>query len=213
MLDKNALPEIEKSISQKNMHEDRIPVACHYNPDTLLSKDGHLIQIIEVSGFSEGTFIEGKQEDIRQAVKDIIHESIPGYDYSVHINTIRSRKSLVPKGQLPFGVASDINNLWIKKNNWNRQLTNTLYITIIRQGLNFNVLNPANFIQALIPGQVTRTHIKFFEKASLELTQITNKIIGGLSNFGARKLNMIMTDKGYLSEPLFFYYNYLLPWR
>lgn len=207
MLDKNSLPDIDNVVLPDLSMGEHIPVACHYNPDTLLTKNSDLVQIIEISGFAEN-IKEGTAEELREAVRDAIHQNIPSYEYAVYIHTIRSRKNIMPsQGQLPFGIANDMNEEWRKKNNWDKQLTNTLYISVVRQGINASLGTQSSFANALYPSILKKNHVQFFEKASIELTMICNNIISRLSSFGARKMNLLRTSKGYLSEPLFFYYN------
>ncbi len=35
---------------------DYIPYACHYNADTILTKNGELIQIIKITGFIKNSY-------------------------------------------------------------------------------------------------------------------------------------------------------------
>lgn len=200
MFDKNSLPEIDKRIITDPEIYEHIPVACHYDKDTLLTKEGHLIQIIEVTGYEDKTQ-DLESYDLRDSVRKALVESIPSDQYAIYLHTIRSRKNLMPHGLEPFGFADSLNKKWCKKNNWDKQLANTLYISIIRQASNVPLAKTLNF------GFLKRHFVKFFQQANKDLADVTNKISSKLSRFGAKKLTTVQTNKGYCSEPLMFYHN------
>ena len=201
MLDKSSLPDIEERITPNPDVYNHIPISSHFTKDTLLTKDGSLIQIIEVSGFEDKT-IDLKTMDLRETVRQAIVECVKDYKYAVYFHTIRGRKNLTPAGTEPFGFADSLNKKWNKKNNWDKQLANTLYISIVRQNTKYGFsLGSIHF------GQVKKFFGKFFEKSDKELTTVVDSIISKLTRFGARKLTMLKTHEGYISEQLVFYHH------
>lgn len=207
MLDKNALPEIDKAPIPGTPLADFIPISCHYDYNSLLTKTGELVQIIEVVGFEDKTIEKEQQIDLRTAVQQAICEFIPSFKYAVYLHTIRSRKNLMPGGNVPFGFASELNNKWKDKNNWDKQLTNTLYITIVRQGHAHNPTDLGKYIESAIFPLYKSNAFKALEENNQELTKVTDLITHSLKIFGAKRLTLVKTNKGYLSEPLFFYHN------
>lgn len=200
MFDKNSLTDIEFAAGTKGDIFEYIPIACHYSKETLLSKDSCLIQIVEITGFNHNStdHIKG---DLRKSIRDTIVANVEGYNYAIYFHTIRSRKNLAPQGQEPFGLAQEINDKWNKQNNWDKQLGNTLYLSIVRQSPEYSLNNGGiNF------GRLNKYFGKFFTKANDELSIITDKIIKDLSDFGARKLTMLKNSQGYISEQLMFYH-------
>jgi type IV secretion system protein VirB4 len=182
-----------------------IPVACHYNNDTLLTKDGALLQTIKVTGFFRDFSCAGL--DIRQQVRKAIQEHIPDTTYAIYFHTIRDRKDILPKGDYHSELGIKINEAWCKQNNWDKQLSNTLYITIIKQGLADNILNVTSFLEGLFFPLVKKHHMSFLQEACTGLTEVSDKIIESLNTLGSTRLTLRKTQQGYISEPLSFYHN------
>ncbi len=207
MLDKNSLPNIDRVALPLPPLADFVPVSSHYDFNTLITKDGNLLQVIEVVGFENKTLDASEEIELRQLVRDTIRKCIPDFSYSVHLHTIRSRKNLMPSGHLPFGFAKLLNDKWCKKNNWDKQLTNTLYITIIRQGPTHKLFDLSKLFKSLVFPLYKKSTFAFLDQANAELTDVVTSIVSSLKKFGSKRLSLVKTNKGYLSEPLFFYYH------
>ena len=66
--------EEKKSVLAKGTDEDFIPYAIHYDKNTILTKNGELMQIIRVSGFSN-TSVYAELIPLREAVRDAIRDN------------------------------------------------------------------------------------------------------------------------------------------
>ncbi len=207
MLDKNSLPNIDRVALQNPPLSDFIPIAGHYDFNSLLSKNGDLIQIIEVVGFEDKTLDKQEEIELRSVVREALRNCIPDYSFAVYLHTIRSRKDLMPKGHLPFGFAKDLNDKWRRKNNWDKQLTNTLYITIVKQGTTHNLFDIKRLFESLLYPLYKSNNLSYLEKSNSQLTGVVDNMVLLLKRFGARRLTLTKTNKGYLSEQLFFYHH------
>jgi len=206
LLDKNSLPDIDKVALGETPLADFIPISCHFDNSTLLTKTGELLQIIEVTGFGDKLQEGELGSDLRELVREAIKKHIPNYSYSVYIHVIRSRKSHKPGGYIPYGFPTKLNDKWNKINNWGNQLTNTLYITIARQGFIHDTSSLAKHISSLIFPVFKNSIFKKLDDANLELTLTADNIQNHLRKLGAKKLTLTRTNKGYMSEQLMFYY-------
>lgn len=193
MLDKNSLPDIDSSVLPNLALADYIPIASHYNHSTLITKDSDLVQIIEISGYNDINDFDISAE-LRVYIREALLNEIPSENFAFYIHNIRSRKNLMPKGSLPFGFSANLNDKWCKKNNWDKQLVNTVYISIVIQAPNVSRFYIPRFF-------------KHLDENLAKLTGVVDNICKSLVKFGARRLTMLKTARGYLSEPLFFYYN------
>ncbi len=182
---------------------DFIPIACHYDKETLLTKNGELLQIIKITGL-EANDGEFQKINLRDLVRHAIKTHVTEYKYAVHIHILRNRQNMIPQGEMPFGFAEELNLTWGKKNNWDKQLVNTLYITIIRQNTATEPFDP----KALIFPLLRKQHYSFLNTACEQLHNLSDKIVNELKRFGSRKLGLHLTeDEGYISEPLSLYNN------
>jgi len=203
VLDKNSLPDIDRAAITNAANVDHIPIACHYDADNLLTKTGELVQIIEITGYETKTS-DFTTYNLRDLIRQALMSRIPNYRYAVYIHTIRSRKNLMPVGAEPFGLADQLNKKWCRKNNWDKQLVNTVYLSIVIQP---EQLAKKSFLRKFSLNAVRDDSFEMMEKARLELTDTVGKILQDLDVFGARKLTVINTDSGYVSEQLFFYHH------
>ena len=112
---------------------DLIPITCHFNNETLLTKNADLIQIIEIQGFIDKDSSE-QNKILRDDVRSAILKYIKDPDIAIHIHIIRDYKNIMPNAYNgPEKIVNLVENTWCKQNNWNHQLVNTLYITLIKK--------------------------------------------------------------------------------
>lgn len=203
MLDKNQLPLYQPSQTDNPDLEPHIPISCHFDKDTLLTKDGDLIQIIEITGYGD----VDEHANLSEAIRASFKEFIPNFNYSASIHTVRNRKNIMPKGSMPKGFPEELNSEWCKINNWNKQLVNTVYISIIRQGPKHHALDLKALISSLKVGSFKKHNNQILKTLAIELSTVVDNFIKNLKIFAARKLTMLKNKDGeYISEQLMFYY-------
>ncbi len=176
-----------------------LPISCHYDKSILITKTGDLTITISVNGYSTDT---NDIESVRSKVRRSLVKNIDSYKVAVYLHTIRNWQNIIPKGVIPFGFAASLNNAWCKHNNWDRQLVNTLYITLVYQGLKISSLDP----RCLFPYKVRSLYEANWEMAASKLHSVADQICQELKTIGARKLTITESKSGLVSEPLSFYY-------
>lgn len=189
---------------KENKIIDYIPTTCHLDSDTLLTKNGDVMQFIKVRGFEDNDELF-LTENLRDKVREALNKHIKSKKLFVYIHTIRERSDISPKGDFEVEFADNLNRLWTSKNNWNKQLVNTLYITVIKRRDRLGFLDKLLFINSKLK---KRAH-KYFLDASAELAAICSKIVKDLERFDSSKLTVTQKSDGYYSEPLSFI-NYLV---
>ena len=112
---------------------DLISITCHFNSETLLTKNADLVKTIEIQGFIDKDSTE-QNRILRDDVRSSIIKHIKDPDIAIHIHVIRDYKNIMPDlYQGPEKIVSLVENEWCKQNSWNNQLVNTLYITLIKK--------------------------------------------------------------------------------
>lgn len=192
----------DKNFSINNAVADCIPIAFHYDSNTLITKNADLVQIIEVKGF-EANDQDFRTVNLRDKVREVIKHHIKDHRLAVSLQVLRNRRDMTPTGEHPFGLAKELDEWWKKKNNWDKQLNNSLYISIVYQGIDTKVFE----IDCISTKFIAEKYTKFFTTAAAELHKITNAVTADLKKFSAKKLGMVLEEEGYISEPLSLYHN------
>ena len=184
-----------------NSIEDFIPIACHFDERTLLTKNGELVQIIKVLGV-EKSIEDYKIEDIRNSIRQSILKHIKSNKYSIAFHVVRERQD-VNKNKIndPEGFCSNITDMWQKKHNWSKQLDNCLYISITRQHA-----KQEEKAFSFFPELFYKKRLKAVESIVPEITEVVESIREDLDVFDSKILQMHKKDDVYISEPLSFYF-------
>jgi type IV secretion system protein VirB4 len=185
---------------------DFIPVVCHYNDTTLLTKNADLVQTIEIQGFIDKDSID-QEKVLRTEVRSAIANYANDPDMAIHLHVVRDYKNIMPK---PYQGSDTIVNLveneWCKQNNWDRQLVNTLYITLVKKGPRLKLFNIADFFTSIISYTLKYKYKSHLEKSINALNDVTKNISDQLKVFSSKILTIIKEDNDFYSEPLSFYY-------
>lgn len=188
------------SIEIKLPEEDFVPYVCHYNPNTILTKDGELVQIIRVSGFHES--VSSEIVSLREAIRKSILDHVKENGFAMWFTTIRRKKNIVPEGKFDDPFCNYINEVWIEQNSWDNQYVNELYISIISEGLDTSISNFQSLIRSLSYGATKKLHSNHLTKSHERLSNLTSKIIEDISDYGARLLGMREWNGVLYSEPM-----------
>ncbi|CAK6537071.1 MAG: Type IV secretory pathway, VirB4 component [Candidatus Midichloria mitochondrii] len=185
-----------------------IPITCHYDPNTLITKNGDLIQIVAISGF-EPNDTNFNSIPLREVIRSSIASYIKDNKVAVYIHTLNNFSNIEIKANFSSEFAKNINDKWSEFNQWSSQLLATVYISIVIQGAKKSPFNPQQLHEILFFHFYKKHHLKELEEARIFLSEISNNIIKSSSRFGAKLLG-IKKDKEsnkYYSEPLSFIYN------
>jgi type IV secretion system protein VirB4 len=184
--------------------EDFVPVACHFDMNTLLTKNGELLQTIEINGIHSEE-ISKDLFNLRAVVRKSIEGSIDCTKFAFWIHTIRRKANLDDTAEYPGFLSANIHDIWRQKNYWHDKFVNRLYITVIHDAPELKLKNFNSLVNSLSPKIITNFEEKFFEKAAVELTRTVDSILDGLSSFGAEKLGIRFEGDSSFSDPMFLY--------
>jgi len=188
----------------KKPDEDFIPYVCHYDANTILTKNGELVQIIRVTGFSNESAISGLIS-LRDAVRDAINDHVKENKFAFWFNTIRRKKNITPKGVFKDFFSAEVNKAWVGENSWNDQYVNELYITIITEGIDTSIVNMNGFIRSFSYLTTKSLHNKFLQEAHKKLSKVTQDILGDIKEYGGKLLGIAEWEGVLYSEPMRFF--------
>lgn len=184
--------------------EDFIPYVCHYDKNTILTKNGELLQIVRITGFSN-TSVVSELVSLRDAVREAVVNHVPDNKVAFWFNTIRRKKNISPKGEFKDFFSHEFNAAWVKENKWDDQYVNELYITIIVEGLDTSIENVQGFLRSFSYLATKSLHRNFLEEAHKKLSAIVNSIVIDTEEYGAKLLGIVDWEGILYSEPMRFF--------
>ncbi len=185
--------------------EDFIPYAAHYDEDTIITKNGELMEVIKITGFNfENISSSGNKEDLRSVIRNTILKHVNTDEVAIWLHTIRRKVNIdTGEGSLK-GFNKALHEKWVEKNGWNNQFVNELYITFLGEGEKLDIIDPKVIWENLHPNIQMKKRKEALTRSAEKLDKITRAIMQDLSQFGARKLTVYKEDGIYYSEILGF---------
>lgn len=185
---------------------DFIPYACHYNKNTVLTKNGELLQTIKIAGLSHEV-LGKKSMSLRSTIREAVMEKIQSADFALYFHTIRKRVSLDRGKKFDSFFQGHLHDSWVEINNWDHRFDNELYITIICGSMPINI-NFQNFSKMFFVEYLIDKHDKALENNALRLNKLVDSILEILADYSPRKLGIVEDQEiGYHSELLSFFCN------
>ena len=186
---------------------DFIPVACHYDPETLITKNGDLLKILKITGreLNDNMF---NTIELRDLVRASILQYINDPKISIHIHTLNNYSDIRLPSAYNSEIAKNVENRWNQYNNWDNQLVSTLYLTVIIQGSRSSAFNLKSLHKIMLPYFYKKSYLNDMVESASLLNNTVENLANSMSRFGVKVLtiNNDLDNKCY-SEPLSFLYN------
>ena len=184
--------------------EDFIPIACHYDKNTLLTKNGELLQTFQINGINSEK-ISKKLFSLREVVRGAISADIEGDKLAFWIHTIRRKANLDDNTPYNNLLSANIHEMWQKKNYWHDKFVNCLYVTVIHDAPELRLKNFNSFVNSFSSNIITNFETNYFAKAVQTLSSTVDKLILDLEEYGAEKLGIRSEKENCYSDPMFLY--------
>ncbi len=188
----------------KRPDEDFIPYVCHFDENTILTKNGELLQVIRVAGFKDES-VASQMVSLRQAVREAITDNIKDNKFAFWFSTIRRKKNITAQGEFTDFFSQKVNDFWVKENKWDDQYINELYITIIVEGLDSSIVNVNSFLRSFSYYTTKKLHNDFLQNAYQKLSSTSNGILENLKDYGGKLLGLKEWEGVLYSEPMRFF--------
>lgn len=197
------LRKVDKAL-YNNSAEDFIPIACHYNSNTLLTKNGELLQTIQINGINSEN-ISDKLFNLREVVRSAIKKNTHSNNFAFWVHTVRQKTDLDDPTLYDKLLSANIHTLWQQKNYWDDKFVNTLYITIIYDSAKLQVRNLGALIMSLSFKRMADFQNKYLDGVFSKLNDTVDAILADLQEFGAVKLGIRFEGEESYSDPMFLY--------
>ncbi|MEO0031835.1 MAG: hypothetical protein RIS94_1593 [Pseudomonadota bacterium] len=173
---------------------DRLPYASHLDPETLLTRDGMLVQVIRLDGIAFET-ADDEELDYRKQIRETLLRSIASSRIAVWHHMVRRRASMEIEGEIdePFSRALDM--AWREKLASRQLFFNEHYLTLVYRPLQGSI------------GLIDRLLRKAGEGGAGTLSQdlqrlhaIRDSFTSSLAHYCPRTLSVVTTPGGERSE-------------
>ena len=173
-----------------NSHEF-IPICCHYDSETLLTKNGELIQTIQINGINQEN-ISSNLLSLREIIRGSLKNHVNTTDLACWIHTIRKKRNLDDTSPYPNMFSQNIHNIWVKKNYWNDKFINTLFISFVYKGVDLKITNFSSFFQSFNKTKIAKEYFIHLNNAKEKLNQVVSAITNDLLEFGVQTLGITL---------------------
>ncbi len=196
-MQQHGLQKQNKSAPIGNIDLDFIPYACHYDEETILTKQGELLKVIKLEDYIS----PNNYSDLRTEIRKSIAKNIDTQYCTVWIHTIRKRNKI----SLQWNETKDFSDhlhsaLLTRLTDTKLQYINELYIVILINNFDERISN------ALFFNHIKNKHRLSLEKKHKDLEGIADLIQMDLQPFGAKKLGLRFHQDEIYSEVMEFLY-------
>ncbi len=189
-----------------------IPYKCHWDSNTIVTKNYELLQVIKVNGFSFET-ADDEDLDINKNMRNSLLKNMSSGNIVMYFHTIRKRKSVSLDGdkytfdptiKVPNDFITYLSNEWRKKHLGAKSYFNELYITILYKPDKAG----AAVIQYLINKIRQKSNKATWENDMREmkesLQEMSTRVLNTFVSYGATLLGVTKSEYGYHCEILEF---------
>lgn len=181
--------------------EDFFPVATHYDPHTLITKNGELLQIIKLSPPKDTSKLAA-DANMRDALRIALYKEFHNDDYSIAVHSIRRKERVNLSKRYANPFTKMVNDTWHKLHPLHEHYINEVYVTIIKEGSGDKLFNPALFARSLFGKIEVAARHTDLEIAATELQLAVDNIIESMKPYQAEKLGVYQKKGTQYSAPL-----------
>ena len=194
--------DMQKLVARDPRAGDRLPYAGHVNDHTIVTREGDLIQMIQIDGFSFETADTEMLNHLQQA-RDVVFRGIASSQIMLYCHVIRRRVTADLAGVQPEGLARDLDDAWRERLASKRLYVNDTIVTLVRRP----PVGKVGWLERL--GKAWRTGVGSSverqaaeARALRELDAARTNLLSAFTRYGPRLLGQYQGATGLSSEPL-----------
>jgi type IV secretion system protein VirB4 len=177
-----------------------LPYARHVNETTIETRDGMLMQFIQLRGLLFET-ADTDELNYRKRLRDAMLQAVGSSNYSFYHHIIRREVDPELGGKYDDGFSKALNDAWQKRLTSKRLYVNDLYLTLVRRPTQgrIGILDKARKFMARggDHGEVQRQELR-------QLDSARDALMASLGSYGPQLLGIYESADGLCSEPLEF---------
>ncbi len=199
----NSQLEKLRDITDDVIESDFVPYASLYDPQTIVTKNGELVQVIKITGFTY-EILQNQKVDLREVLRQAMTKTLGNGRYAVWMTTMRRKKDVSLDSVHQDGFSQELNDAWTRRNGWDSMFVNELYISVVIEAENADMLKKENIRTGLWGPKDRKRRMGYIEASYEELTQTTRQMLQILQPYGARQLGLVERNGVYYGEHLEF---------
>jgi type IV secretion system protein VirB4 len=180
----------------------RLPYARHADGATIETRDGLLLQIIQLAGFPFET-ADTEELNHRKAVREAMLRTVANSRFAVVHHAVRTPVRPSLEGDFPAGFARDLDGAWRGRLDGQSIFVNDLYLTLVRRPVVARTPVMERMLELFGRSDPTARDARIASELR-ELSAARDGLLASLGPYGARLLTTYEAPHGTCSEPLEF---------
>ena len=172
-----------------------IPYYCHYNPHTLLTKNGEVMQTIKITTNLAGLEYESSTDDssiVREVIRKAVAEHVDTDKIALWFHTVRKRKPIRYRGKFKEECASSVQEEWQRLHRWKYQYYNEIYVSILYDGQSSMMLDTNHLKDVMFTKSNRYFRDAYIDTAYEELDRIVQNMMGAIAkSFNVSRLAVV----------------------
>lgn len=190
-----------------------IPYKCHWDSNTIITKNNELLQVVKVGGFSFETADDDDLDIKKNARNALLKNMSSSGNIVMYFNTIRRKKPVMidgadytydPTVKVPSDFITYLSNEWRKKHAGSKSYFNELYITILYRPDKGGAAIVEYFIKKLRQKANKSAWENDMKEMQESILEMSTRVINSYRNYGARLLGIQKSAQGNNCEILEF---------
>jgi type IV secretion system protein VirB4 len=175
-----------------------LPYARHVDDHTIETRDGLLMQVIQVRGLLFET-ADSDEINHRKRLRDIALQAIGSSRYAVYHHIIRREAQVSLDADYQDGFARELDIAWKARLSGRKLYVNDLFLTVVRRPLQGKLGTIDRLRQRFgkVAGPLDTTRFELEQ-----LNQARDALVASLGNYEPRVLGVYSTKQGHCSEVL-----------
>lgn len=180
-------------------YHEFIPYYTHFNPHTLMTKDGELVQVIKIDGNARGEpneNMDGIHETIRDAIRDVLSHTDVTEKVAFWLHTIRRRRPLQFSASFPDDFSGYVNGKWEKTTHqaksFEHSYYNEVYITFMHDAQVAPFIDKQHLKDTIFPERNRKFRNEYLDNLQIKMDAIGASILERLaSQCHAKRLGLV----------------------
>jgi type IV secretion system protein VirB4 len=194
-----------KAVAREQGVGRHLPYARHVDDHTIETRDGLLIQVVQLRGLLFET-ADTDELNYRKRLRDAVLQAIGSSRFAVYHHIIRRQAEVGQDTNYPDGFSRKLDEAWKARLSTRKLYVNDLFLTLVRRPIQGRI-GTLDRLQKRFGRAVAKQPATRFELQALE--QARDGLLAALANYEPRLLGVYQTGQGPSSEPLEFL-SYLL---
>jgi type IV secretion system protein VirB4 len=194
----------ELPLDKEILAGSKLPYARHIDELTIETRDGLLLQFIQLDGLPFET-ADTEEINYRKALRDGAFRALANSRFALYHHVLRREVSPEMEGDFPDDFSRALDEMWRDRLSAKKLYVNELYLTVVRRPLQ----GRAGVLEGLLKtlGGEKGGGAAAVAARAIDLRELNagrESLLASLAPYGARALSIYKSDKGFCSEPLEF---------